>query len=69
MHGHSGTFIPVPYIDQHGEVDLGFRRGRPMTLCPRRVEALTRLWLAHDIASLVARKVEARHDFGGWETM
>ncbi|KNE67863.1 hypothetical protein AMAG_12581 [Allomyces macrogynus ATCC 38327] len=65
----NGTFLPAPYLDPHGEPDLGFRRGRPMKISAAKVGELNRLWITHGTASLVARKIEASMDTGGWETL
>ncbi|KAJ3369626.1 hypothetical protein GGF31_005143 [Allomyces arbusculus] len=65
----NGTFLPAPYLDPHGEPDLGFRRGRPMRISAAKVGELNRLWITHGTASLVARKIEASMDTGGWETL
>jgi hypothetical protein len=32
------------YVDTHGEMDLGLKRGKPMTLSARRYAALNELW-------------------------
>ncbi|KAI9175911.1 E3 ubiquitin-protein ligase ubr1 [Blastocladiella emersonii ATCC 22665] len=69
LHEEKGHFLPVPYLDSHGEVDLGHRRGRPMFFNAPRYAELERMWTGQDIGSFLARKVEATHDTGGWETM
>ncbi|ORZ30901.1 hypothetical protein BCR44DRAFT_1443661 [Catenaria anguillulae PL171] len=69
LHEEKGYFVPLPYLDAHGEPDLGHRRGRPMTLHAGRYRELEKLWCSQDAGSLLARKMEGSHDTGGWETM
>ncbi|KAJ1733245.1 E3 ubiquitin-protein ligase ubr1 [Coemansia biformis] len=66
LHHDNGCFMSAPYLDQHGEVDLGLRRGRPLYLNKSRYEELRRLVLAQKIPVFVARKVEQTFDLGGW---
>lgn len=58
-----------PYMDIHGESDLGLRRGRPLFLNTKRYDELRKLWLMNGIPSYVARKMEQVYDVGGWMTM
>lgn len=64
-----GSFMPPPYLDQHGEEDLGLRRGRPQFLAVRRYEELRKAWLSMSIPSRVSRRIEQTFDVGGWESM
>ncbi|PWN48310.1 hypothetical protein IE53DRAFT_202971 [Violaceomyces palustris] len=64
----NGTFNFSPYLDSHGEIDIGLRKGRPQRLHPQRYDELRKQWLAHGIANMVARKIEAAMDQGGWQT-
>lgn len=64
----NGTFIMSPYLDSHGEVDIGLRKGRSQHLDRMRYDDLRKQWLAHEIPTTVARKIEATHDPGGWGT-
>ncbi|KAG2173607.1 hypothetical protein INT43_005025 [Umbelopsis isabellina] len=65
----NGCFISAPYLDWHGEVDLGLKRGRPQFLNQKRYDDIVKLWLQHSIPVYVGRKLEATYDCGGWETM
>ncbi|KAF9383674.1 hypothetical protein CPC16_008821 [Podila verticillata] len=65
----NGCFHPAPFLDEHGEADLGLRRGRPQFLNPLRYDDLRRLWLTHGIPIHVARKIEQSYDIGGWRTL
>ncbi len=85
LHGQNkGVFMPPPYMDVHGEVDIGLRcvdynlicvsdclnrRGRPLYLNTKRYAEVRKLWLSHGIPSFVARKMEQVFDVGGWRTM
>ncbi|KAI9800153.1 MAG: hypothetical protein M1833_003480 [Piccolia ochrophora] len=75
MHGRRvgegrGGWVPAPYLDKHGEMDPGLRRGRQLFLNQRRYDALLRnVWLHHGIPSTIARKLEADINNGGWETI
>ncbi|KAJ3020715.1 hypothetical protein HKX48_000314 [Thoreauomyces humboldtii] len=69
MHNENGCFIHPPYLDSHGEVDVGLRRGRPQFLNQKRYDELGKLWLNHGIPSFVARKIESTFDIGGWATL
>jgi E3 ubiquitin-protein ligase UBR1 len=63
------VFMPPPYMDAHGEVDVGLRRGRPLFLNTMRYDELRKMWLTNMIPSYIARKMEAIIDAGGWNTM
>ncbi|KAF9972936.1 hypothetical protein BGZ73_003880 [Actinomortierella ambigua] len=69
LHARNGCFHPAPFLDEHGEADLGLRRGRPQFLNPLRYDDLRRLWLTHGIPIHVARKIEQSYDVGGWRTL
>ncbi|KAF9914580.1 hypothetical protein BX616_007995 [Lobosporangium transversale] len=69
LHVRNGCFHPAPFLDEHGEADLGLRRGRPQFLNQMRYDDLRRLWLTHGIPIHVARKIEQSYDIGGWLTL
>ncbi|BFZ64949.1 E3 ubiquitin-protein ligase ubr1 [Saitoella coloradoensis] len=70
LYNGNGTFFNAPYLDSHGEVDVGLKRGRPQFLSQKRYDlAVRNLWLSHGVPSYVARKLEANIDIGGWETL
>ncbi|KAI9886368.1 MAG: oxygen-dependent protoporphyrinogen oxidase [Watsoniomyces obsoletus] len=65
-----GSWHPAPYLDKHGETDMGLRRNRQLYLSQRRYDALLRnVWLQHSIPSTIARRLEADVNNGGWETI
>ncbi len=64
----NGSFANPPYLDIHGEVDKGLRRGQPQYMNQKRYAEYRKLWLSHQIPSLIARTLEQRNDAGGWET-
>jgi len=64
----NGAFSMAPYLDEHGEHDVGMKRGRPQFLHPARWDEIRRLWLSHSIPTFVARRQEASTDVGGWPT-
>ncbi|KZT42813.1 hypothetical protein SISSUDRAFT_979604 [Sistotremastrum suecicum HHB10207 ss-3] len=69
LYANNGSFAQAPYLDVHGEVDLGMRRGRRQFLHAARYEEISKTWLSHGIPTLVARKLESTVDSGGWETL
>ncbi|ORY96698.1 hypothetical protein BCR43DRAFT_492123 [Syncephalastrum racemosum] len=69
LHNENGWFMPAPYLDTHGEVDTGLRRGRPQYLNQKRYADIRKLWLQHGIPAYVARQIEATYDVGGWTTL
>ncbi|CAG8465516.1 1191_t:CDS:10 [Ambispora leptoticha] len=68
LHLNNGCFMNPPYLDKHGEVDLGLKRGRPQFLNLKRYDEFRNLWLTHEIPIRVARKIEQSFDLGGWST-
>ncbi|KAF7728893.1 hypothetical protein EC973_005288 [Apophysomyces ossiformis] len=68
LHNGNGWFINAPYLDAHGEIDQGLRRGKPQYLNAKRYSEVRKLWLQHTIPIYVARQIEANYDVGGWTT-
>ncbi|KAK7048047.1 E3 ubiquitin-protein ligase, partial [Favolaschia claudopus] len=68
IYANNGTFSSPPYLDAHGEVDISMRRGRRQYLHFARWEEVRKAWLTHGIPTIVARRLEASLDSGGWET-
>nr|KMM65408.1 hypothetical protein CPAG_01759 [Coccidioides posadasii RMSCC 3488] len=69
LHNRHGCFHVAPYLDIHGEVDLGFRHHRPLILNQKRYDRLIRdVWLTNGIPATVSRKMESETNTGGWET-
>ncbi|PWZ03008.1 hypothetical protein BCV70DRAFT_9664 [Testicularia cyperi] len=65
----NGTFhFLSPYLDSHGEIDVGLRKGRPQKLHQQRYDELRKQVWSHGVANIVARKIEAAMDQGGWQT-
>ncbi|KAF1820724.1 uncharacterized protein K489DRAFT_382663 [Dissoconium aciculare CBS 342.82] len=65
-----GGFHQAPYLDKHGEPDPTLRRHHQLFLNQRRYDKLFReVWLNHLIPTVIARKLEADHNYGGWETL
>ncbi|GAA6011286.1 hypothetical protein JCM11491_006784 [Sporobolomyces phaffii] len=72
LHTDKGTFTPPPYLDSHGEVDNGRTRTRsvfPQYLHRGRYDEVRKVWLTQGVPTLVARKLDATTDHGGWTTM
>ncbi|GAA6062341.1 hypothetical protein JCM10212_006591 [Sporobolomyces blumeae] len=72
LHTDKGAFVHPPYLDSHGEVDTGGRRTRsqfPQYLHRARYDEIRKVWLQQTVPTLVARKLEASTDHGGWTTM
>ena len=70
MHNRNGSWNLAPYLDKYGEADPGLRRGRQLTLNQKRYDKLFRdVWLQQGIPTMIARKLEAEINNGGWETL
>lgn len=69
LYHDNGTFALGPYLDSHGEVDIGLQRGRPQRLHQSRYDDLRKQWLSGGIASIVARKIDNTVDVGGWTSI
>jgi len=70
LHKQNGSFNQAPYLDKYGEPDSGLRRGRQLFLNQKRYDALYRnVWLEQGLPTMIARKLEADINNGGWETM
>jgi hypothetical protein len=66
----SGSWANTPYLDRYGESDMGLRSGRQLMLSQKRYDAgLRAIWLSHGVPNLVARKLEADINNGGWDTL
>ncbi|SCZ89359.1 BZ3500_MvSof-1268-A1-R1_Chr1-1g01130 [Microbotryum saponariae] len=65
LYTDKGSFAVPPYLDSHGEVDLGGRRSRlqyPQYLHKGRYDEVRKLWLNHALPTIVARKLDATTD-------
>ncbi|CAG8598717.1 10072_t:CDS:10 [Funneliformis mosseae] len=60
LHVDNGCYMNAPYLDRHGEVDLGLNQ--------KRYDEIRKLWLTHGVPIHVARKIEQAFDLGGWPT-
>lgn len=70
LNERQGSIFPAPYLDEHGETDMGLRHKKQLFLNRRRYDRLLRdAWLGHGIPSAIARKLEGDVNIGGWETM
>ena len=57
---------PTPFLDQHGEFDIGLRRGRPLFLNSSRYNGIRRMFLDHQLACTIARDIDPEFNIGGW---
>lgn len=64
-----GHFLNSPYLDLHGEVDPGLRRGKPQFLNGQRYDEIKVMWVKHQIPSYIARKVDQGPLTAGWGTL
>ena len=70
FHNWIGSWTLAPYLDKYGEADPGLRRGRQLSLNQKRYDRLFRdVWLQQGIPTMIARKLEAEINNGGWETL
>ncbi|GMF22613.1 unnamed protein product [Phytophthora fragariaefolia] len=58
--GSMAAYFPSPYVDTHGEEDVGLQRGRPLRLDVGRYRYLESLWLNHRIFTEVSRQRNQR---------
>ncbi|GMF11691.1 unnamed protein product [Phytophthora lilii] len=58
--GSMAAYFPSPYVDTHGEEDVGLQRGRPLKLDMARYRYLESLWLSHRIFTEVSRQRNQR---------
>ncbi|KAG6975817.1 hypothetical protein JG688_00001994 [Phytophthora aleatoria] len=58
--GSMAAYYPSPYVDAHGEEDVGLQRGRPLRLDMARYRYLESLWLNHRIFTEVSRQRNQR---------
>lgn len=58
--GSMAAYFPSPYVDAHGEEDVGLQRGRPLRLDMARYRHLEALWLQHRLFSEVSRQRNQR---------
>merc|ERR1719296_268386 len=55
MHNNKSAYSPSLYVDEHGEEDVGLRRGRPLFFSEERYQALETLWRTHGIPREVSQ--------------
>ncbi|KAL7520416.1 hypothetical protein ACHAWX_006661 [Stephanocyclus meneghinianus] len=55
MHNNKSAYSPSLYVDEHGEEDVGLRRGRPLFFSEERYQALETLWRSHGIPREVSQ--------------
>lgn len=58
--GSMAAYFPSPYVDAHGEEDIGLQRGRPLRLDAARYRYLESLWVNHRIFTEVSRQRNQR---------
>nr|XP_019044649.1 ubiquitin-protein ligase [Kwoniella bestiolae CBS 10118]OCF23579.1 ubiquitin-protein ligase [Kwoniella bestiolae CBS 10118] len=67
LYAGSGSFGHMPYLDEHGELDISMRRGHRQYVHVGRLDELRKAtWLQHNIPHLTARRLELTSDGGGW---
>ena len=77
LHDNKGMFYDPPYLDVHGEIDIGlrfgylltFRKGKPQFLNRKRYNDIMKIWVTQNIPSTVARRIDSIIDMGGWRSM
>ncbi|KAJ1916264.1 E3 ubiquitin-protein ligase ubr1 [Mycoemilia scoparia] len=69
LYNDNGCFRPTPFLDQHGEFDLGLKRGRPLFLNEERYNDLRRSFIDHQMACNIARDIDPEFNIGGWVTL
>jgi E3 ubiquitin-protein ligase UBR1 len=61
-----GCILSSPYLDMHGEMDPGLKRGNPLFLIDGRYKEIRNLWLSQSLPSVIIRKLDQSYDMGGW---
>lgn len=70
LNGKHGSFQSAPYLDRHGEPDMGLRRRNQLFLNRKRYDKLFReVWLNHGVPHAISRKLEQDVNTGGWESL
>ncbi|KAJ1672585.1 E3 ubiquitin-protein ligase ubr1, partial [Spiromyces aspiralis] len=69
LYHDNGCFRATPFLDQHGEFDMGLRRGRPLFLNAERYNKLRQTLLDHQLPSTIARDIDPEFNIGGWITL
>jgi E3 ubiquitin-protein ligase UBR1 len=69
LYAGNGSYTTSPYLDTHGEFDIGLRKGRPQHLHAQRYDEQRKQWLTQSVPHVVARKLESVMDQGGWSTL
>ncbi|KAI9281657.1 hypothetical protein BY458DRAFT_237383, partial [Sporodiniella umbellata] len=67
IHDNGGSIMNAPYLDNHGEADVFFKRGAPQYLNAKRYEQIRQMWLTHSIPSFIRRRMEASQTSTNWE--
>eukprot|EP00045_Choanoeca_perplexa_P017264 m.247808 g.247808 ORF g.247808 m.247808 type:complete len:572 (-) comp17493_c0_seq2:22-1737(-) len=49
LHGRYGSYLPPPYVDEHGETNFGARRSVRTTLDNTRLQQLVQIWRHHGL--------------------
>lgn len=70
LHKNGGSFIDAPYLDKHGELPGESKRSKTLHLMKSRYTDITRrIWLEHNVANYIVRKLDGVIDAGGWDTL
>jgi hypothetical protein len=59
--GGLGCFLRAPYLDAHGETDVGLRNGRTLLLVQERYEELMRVYEEGGLHGYVSRNIWSMH--------
>jgi len=55
-HDDKSAYFPSPYLDSHGEEDIGLRRGKPLFLNEMKYQELKKLYRNHKICREVSKR-------------
>lgn len=66
LHDNGGSIMNAPYLDNHGEADVFFKRGAPQYLNAKRYEQIRQMWLTHSIPSFIRRRMESSQTSTNW---
>lgn len=70
MHRNGGTFYHAPYFNQHGELPSDAKGGKTLHLVESKYDEFIRnVWLLHNVANQIVRKLDNVMDAGGWDTL
>lgn len=60
VRGAYSCYFASPYVDAHGEEDVGLKRGRPLWLSQTRYQALQEMWATNEVRDPVRCRASSK---------